>query len=109
MTPRQFIWYLGLHGADFSIWPDEAGARAVLGRSARARFALADALAADTEPAPPAPCVLRGWRRRAPTALRTGLRWTSLVLAMAAGLWLATAAAPTVPDAFAVVQAGAMP
>ena len=109
MTPRQFIWHLGLRGADFSVWPDEAAARAVLGRSARARMALADALAADAEPPPAAPCVLIGWRRRAPRPLRTGLRWTSLALALAAGLWLATAAAPRAPDAFAIVQAGAMP
>ena len=109
MTPRQFIWHLGLHGADFSVWPDEAAARAILGRSARARTALADVLAADAEPAPAAPGVLRGWRGRAPTALRTGLRWSSFAVATAAGLWLATAASPTAPDAFAIVQAGAMP
>ena len=109
MTPRQFVWHLGLHGADLKSWPDEAAARAVLRQSARARIALADVLAAEFDPAPEAPQVLQGWRRRAPTPLRTGLRCTSLAMATAAGLWLAVAAAPAAPDAFAIVQAGAMP
>ncbi len=109
MTPRQFVWHLGLRGTDITAWPDEAAARAVLGRSARARAALADAMAVDPDPAPDAPGVLRNWRRHAPTPLRTGLRWTSLAMAVAAGLWLASAATPAAPDAFAIVQAGAMP
>ena len=111
MTPRQFSWLLGLHGADLSAWPDEAAARLLLRQSAVARAALADALSQDEAPAPDAPHLIAIWRyrMRGTTPFRTGLRWASLGLAVAAGLWLAGIMAPAVPDAFAIVQAGGMP
>lgn len=113
MSPRQFNWYLGTRGANLSTWPaaDQLAAQSLVRRSASARMALADAIA--QEPDSPAPalrvlCGLRS-RMRASTPARTGLRWAVLLACTAAGLLLAVTMADPAPDAFTIVQAGAMP
>lgn len=113
MTLRRLEWLLRSLGPGVADWPerDRQAALALLRRSARARSALADALALEDAPAsdPVLLCRmqarLRAWVMPASPAA-AGMRWGALAACALAGLWLGVSLdADPAPDLFAAVQA----
>lgn len=104
MTPRRFEWLLRVRGPALAVWPDgdRCAAFSLLRRSAQARAALADALAAsDDPPAEDLATLSRMQRglgaaiaaRQAPARLAASARWAALAACALLGAWLGTAEA----------------
>ena len=98
MTLRRFDWALRIRGPVLSDWPakDRDNALALLRHDKAAQLLLADALAAETPPAPDeaACCRIQAKVRRAlaPAApLLRGMRWGALAACAAFGLYLGLA------------------
>jgi ferric-dicitrate binding protein FerR (iron transport regulator) len=105
MTPRKLDWMLRMRGPALHDWPpaDHADAIALMRTSAEARKMLADALAAEDEPAPDRAALGRIRRHvhhaLAPTPpVMRGIRLGALAACMAAGLYIGLAPADAEVD-----------